>query len=72
MLKYVASLIALGFAGVALAQAPSFEDVDTNGDGVISQSEAAAVEGLDLATCDQDQSGDLSRDEYNSCTGQGQ
>jgi hypothetical protein len=43
---------------------PAFEDVDANGDGAISAEEAAAVEGLDFAAKDTDQSGSLSREEY--------
>ena len=38
MIKYV-SLLALGITGVALAQAPSFEDIDANKDGVITRAE---------------------------------
>jgi hypothetical protein len=69
--KVSVTLLALGFAGAALAQdAPSFEEVDQNGDGMISQEEAAAVEGLDFATADTNQDGSLDRDEYNQATGQ--
>lgn len=67
------ALIALGFAGTALAQgAPSFEEVDANMDGTISQDEAAVVEGLDLATADTNQDGSLDRSEYEAATGGGQ
>ncbi len=59
------SLLILGFATGAMAQElPAFEEVDTNGDGQISQQEAAAVEGLDFATADTNQDGVISREEY--------
>lgn len=69
--KVSITLLALGFAGAALAQdAPSFEEVDQNSDGMISQEEAASVEGLDLATADTNQDGSLDREEFNAATGQ--
>lgn len=59
------TLAAIGFASAALAQGlPPFEEVDTNGDGQISQEEAAAIEGLDFATADTNQDGALSMEEY--------
>ena len=70
MSRYI-SLLAVGFAGVAFAQAPAFEEVDANADGAISQEEASAVEGLDFATCDANQDGQLGREEYEACTGGG-
>jgi hypothetical protein len=70
--KVSITLLALGFAGAALAQdAPSFEEVDQNADGMISQEEAAAVEGLDLATADTNQDGSLDRTEYEAAIGGG-
>ncbi len=48
------------FAAAPLA----FEEVDTDGDGLISADEAAAVEGLDFETADSDKDGTLSVDEY--------
>lgn len=55
----------IGFAGAAAAQGlPAFEEVDANSDGVISQAEAAAVEGLDFATADTNQDGMIDREEY--------
>lgn len=68
MTKY--SLLALiGVVGAAMAQSlPAFEEVDANGDGQISQQEAAAIEGLDFATADTDQDGSLSMEEYNAAT----
>ena len=70
MNKYV-GLIAIGFSAAAFAQGmPAFEEVDANGDGLISQEEAAAIEGLDFATADANQDGALSRDEYSALEGQ--
>lgn len=72
MKKISVTLLALGFAGAAIAQdAPSFEEVDANMDGSISQEEAAAVEGLDIATADRNQDGSLDRQEYEAATGGG-
>lgn len=69
MRKSIVSLLLLGmagYAGGAIAQnsMPAFEDVDQNGDGVISQEEAQTVEGLDFAAADTNQDGQLSREEY--------
>ncbi len=59
------TLVLVGFTGAAMAQAaPTFEEVDANADGQISQEEAAAIEGLDFATADADQNGSLSMEEY--------
>jgi hypothetical protein len=68
MKRYIA-LLALGFAGIALAQAPAFEEVDANADGMIGQDEAAAVEGIDFATCDANQDGSQDRDDYTARAG---
>jgi len=49
----------------AFAAAPlTFEEVDTDGDGLISADEAANVEGLDFNVADGDKDGTLSVDEY--------
>ncbi len=72
MTKISVMLVALGFSGAALAQgAPSFEEVDANQDGMISQEEASAVEGLDFATADSNQDGQLDRSEYEAATSGG-
>jgi len=62
------TFLALGLFGVAaLAQdLPSFEDVDSNGDGQITRQEAAAIEGLDFTAADTNQDGTLSMEEYNA------
>lgn len=67
-MKRFLPILAMGFVGVALAQAPAFEDVDTNADGMITEEEAAAVEGLDFATCDANQDGAIAKEEYDACT----
>jgi hypothetical protein len=65
-MKQWIALLALGFAGIALAQdsAPPFEEVDTNQDGQVSRTEAAAIEGLEFTTADTNQDGSLDRTEY--------
>lgn len=64
------TFLALGFSAAALAQqeAPSFEEVDQNSDGMISQQEAEQVEGLDFQTADRNQDGQLDREEYRQAT----
>ncbi|HEX7080338.1 MAG TPA: hypothetical protein VF329_04940 [Gammaproteobacteria bacterium] len=69
--KLSIALLGLGFAGAAFAQAPSFEEVDANMDGSISQEEAAAVEGLDFTTADANQDGSLDQAEYQAATSGG-
>ena len=64
MKKYLVLLFALLFAVGALAQLPSFEEVDTNADGVIDRDEAAAVEGLDFDAADTNMDGVIDRQEY--------
>ena len=44
----------------------SFESVDTNKDGVITQNEALAVPGLDFASADKDNSHTLSHQEFDA------
>lgn len=67
----LAAMIAgLGASGAALAAPPAaFEQIDTNGDGMISASEASAVEGLDLTSADTNGDGALSRTEYEAAAG---
>lgn len=71
MKKSLVSLMIVGFSAAAVAQGlPAFEEVDTNGDGMISQEEAAAVEGLDFASADTNQDGSLDRAEYAEAGGE--
>lgn len=68
--RILTALMALGlFSGVALAAPPAFQDVDTNQDGVITQEEAAKVEGLDIASADANGDGQLSMEEYEAAAG---
>ena len=71
MNKYFA-MLAFGLSSLVLAAdtMPPFEQVDANGDGHISQAEAATVEGLDFATADTNQDGMLSRAEYEALSKQ--
>jgi hypothetical protein len=65
MKKLLPALLTVGFAASAIAQGlPAFEEVDANGDGVISAEEASAVEGLDIATADTNQDGVIDPAEY--------
>lgn len=71
-MKFIAVLFGLLlFAGVAVAampgakaSAPPFEQIDLNKDGSLSQSEAAAVPGLDFKKADTNHDNKLSRAEY--------
>lgn len=48
---------------------PTFEEADTNKNGVVSRAEAATeVPDLDFATADENQDGVLTRDEYDAAT----
>lgn len=69
----IAAIVAgFGASGAALAAPPAFEDIDANGDGMISGSEAAVVEGLDLTGADTNGDGLLSRSEYEAAAGAAQ
>ena len=64
MRAFVLSALLL-IAFPTLAAAPlTFEEVDTDGDGLISADEAASVEGLNFDDADADHDGTLSVDEY--------
>lgn len=68
-MKSLASVLLLA-ALPAFAAAPlSFEEVDTDGDGLVSADEAANVAGLDFDAADTDQDGTLSIDEYEIAVG---
>jgi len=72
MNKCLITLLALGFSGGVIAQAslPSFEEVDADADGQISQEEAAAIDGLDFVTADTNQDGAIDEEEYGAIQGQ--
>jgi hypothetical protein len=59
----------LAIAGSAFAAAPAFDDVDANGDGMLSKVEASVVKGLDFAEADDNDDGMLDRIEYEDATG---
>lgn len=54
------------FAGASMAAPPSFDEVDSNGDGKITMREAATHEGLMITfdEADEDRDGLLSKAEY--------
>ena len=59
-------LILAVFAGASMAALPTFDEVDTNGDGKISMKEASTHEGLmtTFEKADVDHDGLLSKAEY--------
>ena len=67
-MKKVIPTVALLFAGIALAQTPPFEEVDTNSDGEISESEFTVVDRSKFEKCDTDGDEYLSPKEYTACT----
>ena len=73
MKQILIALSALGFAtGVAFAQAPAFESVDANGDGLVSMEEGAAAgftwTADQFQAADTDGDGGLSADEYTAAS----
>ena len=69
MKRFLVPFLFAFFSGAALAQTQSFDDLDANADGSLSEDEVSAVAGLDFASADVDANGSLSRDEYDSATG---
>ena len=68
-MKKVIPIVALSFAGMALAQqAPPFDEVDTNSDGEISESEFTVVDRSKFEKCDTDEDEYLSPKEFTACT----
>jgi len=59
----LSSAFVLALAGPALAEKPSFEELDQNKDGSLSQAEASKS-GLDFAKADTNRDGRLDRKEY--------
>lgn len=61
----LAALLAV-FAGASMAALPTFDEVDTNGDGKITMREASIHEGLMVAfdNADENRDGQISKAEY--------
>jgi Ca2+-binding EF-hand superfamily protein len=64
-LVLTAAVLALA-SGFAWAQ--SFEEIDVDGDGLISSEEAAGI-GMDVSTVDTDGDGALSQEEFDAAMG---
>ena len=69
--KIAAGLLFMLFAVPAFAAIPHFKEIDTNGDGSISQGEAltAGISERLFAKLDLDKNEKLSADEYNILSG---
>ncbi len=67
------ALILAVFAGASMAALPTFDEVDTNGDGKITMKEASSHEGLmtSFDKADVDRDGLLSKAEYQKLKSQG-
>ncbi len=69
MFKYtLPALLLVSMSGVAYAQ--SFEEIDVDGDGMITAAEAEAA-GIDIGAADESGDGVLSREEYDAHMGAG-
>lgn len=68
LLRSIALAGSVGLASAASAAAPSFDELDTNQDGVLSMQEASAVKTLDFAKADTNRDGKLDRSEYRAAT----
>ncbi|MDS4040459.1 MAG: hypothetical protein RKP20_04705 [Candidatus Competibacter sp.] len=64
MRAFVLPVLLLATLSAIAAPPLTFEEVDTDGDGLISADEAASVEGLDFNAADGDNDGTLTVDEY--------
>jgi hypothetical protein len=64
MRTFVPPVLLLAALSAIAAPPLTFEEVDTDGDGLISADEAASVEGLDFNAADGDNDGTLTVDEY--------
>lgn len=60
----LSALLVIAFPLLAASAPLTFEEADTDGDGLISADEAASVEGLDFDAADTDSDGTLTVDEY--------
>lgn len=66
MTRYSAFLAVpiIAFSGLASANPPPYEDIDTNGDERIDAQEASRVAWIDFLSVDRNQDGIIDRDEY--------
>lgn len=64
MHAFILPILLLVMLPVVAATPLTFEEVDTDGDGLISAGEAASVEILDFEAADSDNDGTLTVDEY--------
>jgi hypothetical protein len=64
MRSFILPILLLVAFPVFAAPTLTFEEVDTDGDGLISADEAANVEGMDFDAADRDNDGTLTADEY--------
>lgn len=64
LLKTTLLPLALLGAGAAIANPPSFDRLDLNGDDILSAEEALVVDGIDLESADTNGDGSLSREEF--------
>ena len=55
-------------ASAVAAGTPAFDDLDSNGDGMLSAEETVVVEGLNLETADTDGDSALSRKEFEAAS----
>ena len=63
-LKFLSVLLIL-MSGTALAAMPTFQDLDTNKDKVLSKQEVVKVlVGIDFADADKNNDGNLNQEEY--------
>lgn len=69
MRPVILPILLLTALSVFAATPLTFEEVDTDGDGLVSADEAATVEGLDFDAADTDKDGTLSIDEYDMAVG---
>ncbi len=60
----LSALLVIAFPLLAASAPLTFEEADTDGDGLISADEAASVEGLDFDAADTDSDVTLTVDEY--------
>ncbi len=64
-MKYRYLLVPLGlYAGAGLAQTPTFDELDTDGDGYLSEQELAAYRSVDFFDADTSKDGLVNPEEF--------